>query len=81
MNAKTRSFSLIELLVVVAVIAILAGILLPAIAKMREAGRAAQCRSNLRQLFFGMQNSARDHDNHLPWPSARMGSGGRHLAP
>lgn len=46
------AFSLIELLVVVAIIALLAAILLPAVGNAREAGRVAVCASNLRQGFL-----------------------------
>jgi prepilin-type processing-associated H-X9-DG protein len=56
----------LELLVVIAVIAIVAALLLPVIARSKEQGRATACLSNLRQVGFALQMYAQDHENRLP---------------
>jgi len=64
---RARGFTLVELLVVVAVIAVLAAILLPVFAQAREKARQASCLSNERQLGAALQLYAQDHDER--WPS------------
>ena len=55
-NGDHSGFTLVELLVVISIIAMLAGLLLPAINAARENGRRIQCVSNQRQVAFALLN-------------------------
>lgn len=60
-------FTLLELLVVLAVIGILASLLLPTVSRARMAGLRAACISNLRQVGIAVQLYAHDHDGLIPY--------------
>src|SRR5438132_9351316 len=61
-SATTSGFTLIDLLVVLAVIAILASLLLPALGRTKSAANTTKCISNLRQLQLGWLLYV-DHNN------------------
>jgi len=69
-------FTVIELLVVVAVIAIMAAILLPALSKTKEQARGTACRSNMKQLGLAFLMYSEDNADTFPWPG---GSPGRYV--
>jgi prepilin-type N-terminal cleavage/methylation domain-containing protein/prepilin-type processing-associated H-X9-DG protein len=87
---RQQAFTLIELLMVIATIAILASILLPVVAKGPARARQTKCLSNLRQVGVGFLTWAHDHEGHLPmelsvtnggtWEYLRTPQAFRHVA-
>jgi prepilin-type N-terminal cleavage/methylation domain-containing protein len=67
-GASTRpGFSLVEVLVVVAILALLAAILFPIAASARDASRRSVCLSNLRQIALAHLMYVQDNDDTLPF--------------
>jgi len=64
-NRRT-AFTLVELLVVVAIIAVLISMLLPTLNKVRRQASAVQCASNLKQIAMGIVLYSSDHKGTLP---------------
>ncbi len=60
-----RAFTLVELLVIIAIIAILAAILFPVFARARENARRSSCQLNLKQIGLGALQYAQDYDETL----------------
>lgn len=65
-TTKKRGFTIVELLLVIAIIAILTSMLLPTIVKAQARAKRIQCLSNLKEDGFGFHLYANDHQNLFP---------------
>jgi len=61
MKRNLKAFTLIELLIVIAIIALLLSVLLPSLKKAKEAARNVVCKSNLRQWSLVFSMYTEDH--------------------
>ncbi len=66
-DVRRSAFTLVEILVVITILTLLVALLLPTIIKSREVARSMQCKSNLRQLYLGLQQYKDTYGCYVPY--------------
>jgi prepilin-type N-terminal cleavage/methylation domain-containing protein len=66
MKKRKKGFTLIELMIVIAIIAILAAVLVPNFMRAREASRLTACKSNLKNISTAVETYSNDNDGIYP---------------
>jgi prepilin-type processing-associated H-X9-DG protein len=75
-TVQRAAFSLVEILVVIGIIAVLIGLLMPAIIRARESAKTVQCASQLRQIGHAFQMYANANGGRLPsWSGWQIAGG------
>ena len=74
MQRHPRAFTLVEMLVVIAIIGVLIGLLIPAMQGARESARRVQCGNNMKQIGLATSGYTERKNEELPF-GAHWGSG------
>ncbi|MCS7164924.1 MAG: type II secretion system protein [Candidatus Calescibacterium sp.] len=74
MTRKRKGFTLIELMIVIAIIAVLAAVLVPNFMRAREASRLTACKSNLKNLSTSIETYSNDFNGLYPGGANQGGS-------
>jgi len=69
-SSRRAAFTLVEMLIVISIIGLLAALLFPVFARVRESARATSCSSNLRQLGLAFAQYTQDYGNRYPGTGA-----------
>mgnify|MGYP001041097405 CR=1 FL=1 len=75
-SLRNQGFTLVELLTVIAIIAVLGAILFPVFARARDQARKANCQSNLKQLGLALMMYSQDYDERMVPVAVDEGPGG-----
>ncbi len=76
-HSRSRGLTLIEVLVIVAVLLVLSAMLLPALAKAKAMSRRIACVNNEKNIGLGLRVFATDNNEHFPWTLGTTNGGSR----